>query len=330
MRRVIVDENSGNPFPTRLSIVDSVGMRFWPRSTEGYSHNNEAISSTVKKLAAVAGLKSGQKTLDVGYGQNLTVAETMNHLGMRSYGIDSIDRPESQKQADLTFVPAQFHAEQNGVRKYWGTIEELLHPNSQLKDERFDLITFWGSWESGGYNFAIGGEMGEFRVRQTRPDIAEMLDERRHDGKTSEILYSAMQENRDKVLRDCVTALNPNGGILIVSSRYAGNGAGFSTDQLPWEKRINLRLAQSFTDLGASEVYLIGVSAPEVQRQLKPHQNFREVAEVLADDRKLFTLERQVYESRPSPEQVRKIVDMQVPLGRIDAVYGRFKAQPPH
>src|SRR3989344_5438837 len=116
-----------------------------------------------------------------------------------------------------------------------------------------------------------------------------MIDRGGHNGETSEILYSAMQDNRDNVLSDCVTALNPNGGIVLVSSRYAGHGAGFSTDQLPWEKRINLRLAQRFVDLGASEIYLIGVS---------------------------------------SPEEVRKIIAMQVPLGRIDAVYARFDAQP--
>ena len=328
MRRIIVDENSGNPFPTTLSLVDAVGMGFIPHSPEGYSHNDKAISAAVKKLAVMVGLTPGKRTLDVGYGQNLTVAETMSHLGMQSCGIDSIDKPDAQEDADLTFVPAQFHVEQNGVRKYWGTIEELLHPNSQLKDEKFDLITFWGSWESGGYNFAIGGEMGEFRVRQTRPDIARMIDRGGHNGETSEILYSAMQDNRDNVLSDCVTALNPNGGIVLVSSRYAGHGAGFSTDQLPWEKRINLRLAQRFVDLGASEIYLIGVSSPEVQRQLDPHQQFSAVAEALADDKKLFTLERGVYESRPSPEQVRKIIAMQVPLGRIDAVYARFDAQP--
>ena len=343
MQRIILDESSGNPFPPKVYLPERPSevtpdlwekalliSSFFPVSTEGYSHNDDSISETVKKLIDLAGLKPGQKTLDVGYGQNLTVAETMNRLGMQSYGIDSIDRPESQKQADLSFVPAKFNTNQNGVRKYWGTIEELLHPNSQLKDEKFDLITFWGSWESCGYNFAIGGEMGEFRVRQTRPDIARMIDERGHNQETSEILNSAMQDNRDKVLRDCVTALKPSGGILIVSSRYAGHGAGFSTDQLPWEKRINLRLTQSFTDLGASEVYLMGVSAPEVQRQLKPHQNFREVAEALSDDKKLFTLEREVYESRLSPGQLRKVIDMRVPLGRIDAVYGRFQVQPHH
>lgn len=314
MRTVVIDENSENPFPAKVTFVDRISMGFSPASTEGYCHNDELIKATTKKLVEIIGLRSGQRTIDVGYGSNLSVAEAMQELGMEAYGLDSQDGFDHQRYQNALFVPPHFNAEQNGVRKYCGTIEDILHPESELKGEKFDLLTFWGSWESGGYNFAIGGEMGEFRVRQDNPD----------KDFSSEELYDAMQGNRDKVIADASSLLNPDGGIMIVSSRYAGHGAGFTTEQLPWEKRIMLRVGQTFFDKGAKEVYFIGVSNDNVQRQLGENPDFSDIATALRDDTILFGLDREVYEARCPDKMLRAIKDMQVPHGRIDAVYGRF------
>lgn len=332
MRKVFIDESSGNPFPPRITLVDGMSTRISPASTEGYYHNDKKIKATAKRLAEIVNLRRGQRTIDVGYGSNLSVAEAMRELGMDSYGLDSqdgLDRIDKKYQYSLA-IPPHFNAEQNGIRKYCGTIEDIVHPESELKAVKFDLFIFWGSWESGGYNFA-GGEARQFRVMQENP--GKKFDYR------SEELYDLIQANQDKVLKDSSSLLNSGGGIMVVSSRYAGHGAGFATDQLPLEKRIMLRLGQTFSDLGAQELYLIGVSKGDVQRQLgRKHKfsyvanalglgkkpKFADVAKALGDDSVLFGLDRGIYEAKYPDRMLRAIKDMQVPLGRIDAVYGKF------
>jgi hypothetical protein len=325
MSVITIDELSGNPFPSLITLVESGRMGFIPASTEGYHHNDELIKTTVKRLAEIIGLDKGQRTIDVGYGSNLSVAEAMGELGMDSYGLDSQDGWDKGRYKSLLYIPPHFIGSQNGVEKYCGTVEDLLHPESELKDKTFDLFMFWGSWESGGYNFAIGGEMGEARVREEQPELAEAMKYARSlEDATHESLYDAMQENKDKILRDAKSLLNPDGGIMIVSSRYAGHGAGFTTDQLPREKRIMLRLAHAFADLGAQEVQLIGVSKSEVGKQLSREPDFSDIGLILGDDSELFGMKRNVYEARYPDGMLRAIKEMQVPLGRIDAVYGKF------
>ena len=90
------------------------------------------------------------------------------------------------------------------------------------------------------------------------------------------------------------------------------------------EKRIMLRLAQRFSNLGAQEVYLIGISKDKIQKELGQHEMFAEVTQALTDDSALFSLEREVYEAKDPKGMVTAIKDMKVPLGRIDTVYGRF------
>ena len=325
MTNVIFDENSGNPFPTGITIADGMSM-ISPISTEGYCHNNELIKATTKKLAEIVGLREGEKTIDVGYGSNLSVAEAMYELGMDSYGLDSQDGLDRERYQNTLFVPPYFNARQNGVKKYCGTIEDILHPESELKARIFDLFTFWGSWESGGNNFAIGGEMGWFRaVKELEAKYGPTsMEGGNWSPYNNPEIDRLMAETKNKVLSDSTSLLNPNGGIMVISSRYAGHGAGFTTDQLPWEKRIMLRLAQRFSNLGAQEVYLIGISKDKIQKELGQHEMFAEVTQALTDDSALFSLEREVYEAKDPKGMVTAIKDMKVPLGRIDTVYGRF------
>ena len=156
----------------------------------------------------------------------------------------------------------------------------MLSPESELKDKKFDLFTFWGSWESGGNNFTIGGEMSEFRIVQEHPE-KEFIP--------FEELYELMQQKKDKIIEDASKLLNPNGGIMIISSRYTFHGAGLTTKQLPWEKRIMLRLGQTFFERGAKEVYFIGISKDSIERQLS-NSDFKDVARKLIDDEVLFDL----------------------------------------
>ncbi len=323
MKTVIIDESSGNPFPTEMPLVDPTLEKFSflggfsDASTEGYHHDNQLIKITTKKLAELISLESGKKTIDIGYGSNLSVAEAMQELEMEAYGLDSQDGLDHEKYESASFVPAYFNSEQKGVQKYCGSIEEILDENSELKNNKFDLFTFWGSWESGGYNFAIGGEMGEFRIMKE-------YQNKNLDHPQNEELHDLMQKNKDKIISETSSMLNPDGGTMVISSRYARHGAGFTTEQLPWEKRIMLRLGQTFFDNGAKEVYFIGLSKNTVQKQMENYSGLIDIANTLGDDSTLFESKRGFYEAGYSEKMIEAIKDMQVPLGRIDAVYGRF------
>jgi len=313
----IIDEDSGNPFPAQVSILTRLDQGMAPVSSEGYYHNDNLIMKTTTQLAKLIGLETGQRTIDVGFGVNLSVAKALRNLGMDSHGLDSQSGLDYEKYPTAFMVPPHFIKETEGIKTYCGTIEEIIHPQSQLRDTKFDLFTFWGSWESGGNNFAIGGEMGEFRIYEEHPKLCENGDKRNK-------LYQLMQSNRDKIISDSASILNPSGGILIVSSRYAGHGAGFATDQLPWEKRIMLRLGQTLKEKGAEEIYLVGLTNDTVQTQLAERPELSDVARELRDDEALFKGRRGVYETPCQEQMIRRIQDMEIPLGRIDAVYGRF------
>jgi hypothetical protein len=314
MQITVVDEHAGNPFPSRISLCDQVLMGFSHVSAEGFYHNDERVKHATIGLANIIGLKAGQRAMDVGYGTNLSVAQALRQLGLESNALDSQDGLDRQKYAAPFLVPPHYTGISAGVRKYCGTIEDILNPESELRNEHFDLFTFWGSWESGGNNFAIGGEMGEFRLRYEYPDVDFSYEK----------LVGMMQANRERVIRDTASLLTPQGGILVVSSRYAYHGGGFTTEQLPWEKRIMLRLGNMFSDSGARESVFVGVSQEEVKRQLRGSPAAQHVLEALGDEDVLFSNEAEVYEAT-YPETVRNSIrEMNAPLGRIDAVYGRF------
>ena len=361
MKLTIIDEKGGNPFPHAVAVSSTVGAGSSPYSTDGYAENDEAVDDTARKLAQIIGLAPGQRTIDIGYGSCLAVAAALKEMGMDAYGLDSQDGLDKTRFDAPMFVPPYFHAEQRGVKTYCGTIEELLHPESELKGHRFDLFTFWGSWDSAGNNFAVGGEMAWFRaVKEAQERYGEDINVYTHPA-----VDQMLKENRGKILSDCKSALNPDGRILIVSSRYAYHGAGYTTDKLPREKRMNLELVKRFRDLGAKEVYLIGLSKEKVtedldieelsrqvessilesafvrmsgrEREQLPESEkrkiigiyrnlfpyFEKVLAALTDDDFLFSHYEQFDEKYP-PETAEAVKAMQIPLGRIDAVYARF------
>ncbi|MBN2111992.1 hypothetical protein JW707_02725 [Candidatus Woesearchaeota archaeon] len=320
MKQKIFDETSGNPLPERIVIADSLFMGFSPVASGGFYHDADAIKSTAATLAGIIGLKPSQRTIDIGYGHNLSVAKAMLDAGMDAYGLDSQDGLDTQRFEGPLFVPPYFNSDQNGVKTYCGTIEDILHPDSELKDQDFDLFTFWGSWDAGGNNFAIGGEMGWFRaVKQ----LEEKYGHEINPYNNPEVLEK-MAQNKRKILEDSRRLLNPDGGILIVSSRYSGHGGGFASNQLPFEKIINLRLANIFSQMGASEICLFGISKDSVRSQLGSHPEYKGTAAALCDDDILFSKEEGGYDLPPTKEEIAQIKAMDIPLGRIDAVYARF------
>ena len=326
MELKFIDENGGNPFPGKLTIA-----RWNPnsyQSTEGFFHDDERIATATEKLAGLLGGVRGKNTLDVGYGANLAVSAGLRHLGATTFGLDS--QISWQYNSEHAEEPPFFAAERDGLKTFGGSIEDLLHPDSQLNGLRFGMVVMWGSFDSGGYNFAIGGgEMGEFRVRKDYPDLHRRLEMSRSlDEPVHEELYRLMQGNKEKVLQNCASVLAPQGGILVVSSRYAYHGAGFSTDQLPAEKRFSLRNAEALSKIGASGIVLVGVSKESVNEQLDG-TGFGPVSGLLSDDSALFSSKRAVYEAGYDKKFIRTITGWDVPLGRIDAVYARYDSQPP-
>lgn len=304
MDKIIIDEKSGNPFPSNISLAKSLNLGFTHASSDGFYHNDEAIKVATQKLAQIAGLRPGQKTMDVGYGSNLSVALALRELGMEAFGLDSQDGVDYKRYPDAPcIVPPHFNTFDRGVRKYCGTIEDIFCQESELKNERFDLVSIWGGWESGGNNFAIGGEMSWFRAvkileRKHGPTYLEGGNwNPYHNPEVDDLI----RRTKDKILDDCRLLLNPQGGILIVSSRYARHGGGFAFDQLPEEKRGYFELIKKFSDMKAHSVYAFGVSKTEVQRQLGGR--YDTIAEALTLD---------------------KDEESNLPLGRIDAVYGKF------
>jgi hypothetical protein len=287
-----------------------------PESIDGFHHNYNQIARTTQELARIIDMKRGQKTMDVGYGTNLAVAVALHELGMDAYGLDSRD---GLVQADFTQVIPRFNAMQHGIKTYCGTIEDILHPESELKDQRFDLFTFWGSWASGGNNFAIGGEMAEFRavtaVNAEYPTINPFSDCYRKK------VNQVMIETKNRIMPEVKSLLNRGGGIMVVSSRYAGHGAGFTTDQLSWEKKIMLDLVYQFARLGATEQYLVGLSKEDVRKQIG---HLSDIVLTLTDDSVLFGSRKNVYEQERDAPTLTAIREMNVPLGRIDAVYAKF------
>ncbi|MBW2982615.1 hypothetical protein KY343_07055 [Candidatus Woesearchaeota archaeon] len=199
--------------------------------------------------------------------------------------------------------------------------------------------------------------MAWFRAfEQVKAKYGEEINPHRHPYNTE--IDKIMKKTEDNILSDCASILNEDGGILIVSSRYAYHGGGYPTDKLPEEKRMNLGLVKRFQDLGAKEVCLIGLSKDKISQDLSTQRineiieemilevmmdkemnehsvsylsdSYRKslprleaVAPSLTDDDVLFSNYGRS-QKRPDLETVKQIKAMNMPLGRIDAVYARF------
>ncbi|MBI4170073.1 MAG: hypothetical protein HY514_00095 [Candidatus Aenigmarchaeota archaeon] len=311
MKHVIIDETTGNPFPHQISIytgMDALIQGASHVSPEGFYHNDKAIADVTGQLARQLGLRSGQKTLDVGYDKNLVVSQTFAQMGMLAYGLDSQDGLNKEKYSDPCIVMPYFTSDENGMKKYCGTVEDLHEEGSELRDELFDLIIFWGSWDAAGYNFAVGGEMGWFRAVKEL-ELKYGKDFNPH--KNTEV-EEALEANRRKTFENCRKSLRKGGGILIVSSRYAFHGGGYITDQLADEKQSYLKTARYAADMGASELWFFGLSKKATDDALRSYPEFDQVRRKLIDDDVLFENVDAVHQYRG------------VPIGRIDGVYSHF------
>lgn len=348
MELVTIDETSGNPFPTDLrldsefnldSIIKKHVYNFFPSfngacgaSNEGYYHNDLLIENTFNSLAEIIGLVPGQNAIDIGYGTNLTVCKAMTRLGLFAFGLDSQDGFDQNRADSKLKILPYFNKVRNGVQTYCGTVQELLDPLSELRDAHFDLFTFWGSWDSGSNNFAVNGEWAEFRLMEEHPELQTRPGEVMDMGERSNLFDKLLLESGKSILSSCVSALNPNGGMLIVSSRYAYHGGGYELYQLGSELESFGNLISSFEELGAKEIYVFGISGNELANQLA---DCRSVIEG-TDFGESVTVNSLIgVEPKPGSEVkagilnrldelTQPLTDNPLGLARIDAVYARF------
>jgi hypothetical protein len=268
MQSIIVDERSSSPFPDRILQYRALGLD--PQSPEAILEVNP-----LPRLAELVGLRQGDRTIDIGFGSNFKVMEGFAELGMESFGLDNQleDLPAGAHHFVAPHMAPPGRIESGyPLRVYCGSIEEILNPKSELRNTHFDLAVFWGSWHSSGNNWAIGGEVGEFRARE----LLLRTQGIEHDHQDIERVYEIMAETRLKIFQDLKALTSPGGGVMIVSSRYAGHGAGYGTDQLPTEKRIYLKLLYDWVQMGATELVIMGISKELTKKQLevKPKSRF--------------------------------------------------------
>lgn len=319
MKTINKDETSGNPFPPEISLKRP-HPNSWS-STEGYYHDRTRTNAAAQRLGRAIDVHRGQQALDIGFGSNLVVAHALRALGMETYGLDPLGQEGARPCAAP--IPPRMRGKREGIPVYQGCVEEILHDDSELRDMRFDLLAFWGSWTTGGNNYAIGGGLRRERVLRERPDIAKALLHREDARGAEEALSAAVAASEQGIMRDLSTLLNPGGGILVVSSRYAFHGAGFTASQLPMEKRGYLHLGHLFDGIGAEKLLLFGLSKTAVAAKLSGQPRLSGVGRALCDDATLFSLLEEG-ELAYSQEAVDAISTMDVPLGRIDALYARF------
>lgn len=216
-----------------------------PYSTEGFAGSPEKQSQIAQLLISKFQLKNRGPVLDVGFGSNIHIADTFAKSGLHASAIDEQQHDYSQG-GKMWHAPALVSRNQNGVQILSGDIADIEKTESQLRNAQFGLILFNGSWESGGNNWTVAGEVMEAKYHNVQTDMSSLVE--------------FMDVEKDHLLSSCKNRLSGNGLIGIVSSRYAFHGAGFNYQQLPEEKLTFIDVYERFQRLGAKRIFIFGVS----------------------------------------------------------------------
>jgi hypothetical protein len=143
MNMYTFNERTGNPFPTDISTSDA---HSFSAVSGDYYHNDEVIGRTLSTLVDLVGANHARKSLDVGTGTNLAVARTLVGRGIDAYVLDSLGYDAENHRDSLFTIPPHFIKREEGIRHFCGMIEDINHPSSELRNEQFDLMTYWGVW----------------------------------------------------------------------------------------------------------------------------------------------------------------------------------------
>ena len=215
-----------------------------PYSGEGFAHNVEGQYDVADFLIRQLNLKERGPLLDVGYGSNIHIANRFADSGIGSFAVD-LNTGGSSVPGNLWTSPVYIGKNENGVNLYRGDISDLSNDNSELKNNKFGLILFNGSWSSGGNNFTA----------------FEMMDGKYHNLDENEKTFvEFMEDEKHKILKASKEHLTENGLFGVCSSRYAFHGEGVSFGYIPDEKLHFVELYYDLVRLGAKEIYLVGMS----------------------------------------------------------------------
>ena len=281
--RVFVDEQLGSPFPVetrKCTMAQASDPSLWP-----YQNDVEAI---LKSLHAILGFSDSRKnmtTLEVGCGVNPYVSWYLSYKGHNASTIDRLILLDGKIEYRNS-VPFYWRLD-GGVNQYVGLAQKMHDEGSALKDARFDSVIFWASLEEASRN-SIGGVAMEY-ARDRNPEIDALGSK------------NAAGNARREVIERARAALNPEGGILIVSPRFAFYGCGFTTRGLPYEQEIYQQNISLLESLGAKNFFVFGVSSDGVKKDLTWDWA------CVADE--LISISR----NGPVPQ-----------IARMDAVYARF------
>lgn len=248
----IIDESSSDNIlsdPNRqLNLIYSLLSTVY--SEEGFAENRDAQASLAIFLKDRFKIKDKGDLLDVGFGANTIILDNLQQSGISACGLE-FNKTNPKKHLSQWHGPTLEEQTPAGARVYSGDIGELAGKDSELKDKKFGLILFNGSWLSSGNNWTVAGEIldGKFY---------ENAGEKDKNSKTARVEY--MDKEKDHILQTCAEHLKEGGLMGFVSSRYAFHGAGYSFDHLPEEKLEFLDLCRRLAALGAKRLYLVGLS----------------------------------------------------------------------
>ena len=266
-------------------------------SLEGFASNETQQVKLARYILNRFTVSQKGSLLEVGFGTNTLIMETFARSGIPTFGIDGRENLKwiaLYGSGSMEFNTEQFWDipkqvdEYDGIRIFSGDVALMGRTGSALRNRRFGLILFNGSWSSDGCNFSVMSNItdrvsaqkrrltkdrtrtleervdrlhprmsGDYTLRQA---LLRQIDQERQQVEETFQGEKYINQGKDAVLEACRRRLVPGGLIGIVSSRYAYRGAGYYFEDLPEEKVEFIDLYTKFTKLGAQRISLVGIS----------------------------------------------------------------------
>ena len=151
MQVKILNLNSGNPF------------QHFPEDLN--YKKQETFDKIMKNLLPQVELSNKVSCLEIGAGSNLLTAKGLVNLGAKVVTLDINWTPERDTLSYEEYVELQrdvlkalvptFYGKDEKIKSYLGDLAFLDHKESQLKDNKFDLIYFYDSMFTNGLNQTV-------------------------------------------------------------------------------------------------------------------------------------------------------------------------------
>jgi len=266
LRVEVIDQDHQNyPYkisdkPPYLQLMDDLFSLGQPVSQEGFFHNEPAHRNAGRHIANLLKLPPGSRVIDIGWGRNLFIADGLKSAELDVSLLDYGDDKAHPDPIDPLTVPPISTGDYDGkFHKFVGNIADISHPSSVLKNEKFDLAIFNGSWLSGGYNNTVSESL-EARLHQKYGNNFPGYNDPR--------VIADLDEYRQHVLSRVRDHISEGGYVYFGSSRFAYHGAGYEFGNYPEEKLNQLDLIAQMVALGARKATIIGMTNEKMQEAL--------------------------------------------------------------